>query len=161
MNEEEFRQNYERMSDDELANVLLDRQNLVPEAAVALDSVAQQRNVTVPESTVWKRQAGSTERVYCLEDYEDYVQLVEKSRFGRKYMYPIALGPFALGLILARRALENSIIFIVVTVGWAMCVAVYFLVTYSRKFAFKCPQCSSVFGRGTECNTCGFPRIAS
>jgi hypothetical protein len=158
MDEASYRQHYDHLTDDQLVAVFADRADLVPEAAAALDAEVQKRKVTLPEPTKWTRQPGSNEEIKSLADYSDYQQLVEKRKAVGRYWYFAAMGPFVLGLILARKEIENSITFIILSLGWAMCVAAYVMLLSFRVLAYKCPQCSSVFGRGSECTTCGFPR---
>ena len=158
MSGETFQEHYERLTDDELAQVLADKEDLVPEALEALVREVQRRHLVLPEPPQWNRQPGSEEQVRSLEDYEKYRNLLgRKKTFGR-YWYLVALGPFVLGLLLARALFENSIVFIIVTLSWAMCVAVYGLILNGQFLGFKCPQCSQGFGRGAECFNCGFPR---
>ncbi|MGA3135520.1 MAG: hypothetical protein ABSC88_05965 [Terracidiphilus sp.] len=158
MSEEAFRKHYEQLTDNELAQVLADKQDLVPEAAQALDQEVQRRHFVMPEIPQWTRQPGSVERVKSLEDYDEYQSLLErKNTFGR-YWYLVAMAPFVLGLVLGRNSFANSIVFITVTLSWAVCVAVYLFILNARFLGFKCPQCSQGFGRGAECFNCGFPR---
>lgn len=158
MSKETFRQHYEQLTDDELAQILADKQDLVPEAVQALDQEVQRRHFVLPEPPKWTRQPGAEERVESLEDYDEYRRLFERKKTFGRYWYLVAMGPFVLGLVLGRSAFANSIVFIVITLSWAMCVAVYGLNLNARFLGFKCPQCSQGFGRGAECFNCGFPR---
>ena len=164
MGEQVFREYYRHLSDEQLDQILADKQDLVPEAIKALDDEVQSRNLAPPQPTRWTRQADSDERVESLEDYNQYRTLVERKRFVRKYLYFIALAPFVFGLLVGRffgiAALENSIVFIVLSLGWAMCLAGYGLFVNIRFLAFKCPQCFNRFGARKECFNCGFPRSA-
>jgi hypothetical protein len=96
-----------------------------------------------------------------LEDYDEYQKLLERKNTYGRYWYLIAMAPFVLGLILGRNSFANSLVFIAITLSWAMCVAVYFFILNARFLGFKCPQCSQGFGRGPECFNCGFPRSAT
>lgn len=158
MSEEAFRQYYAQLTDDELARVLADKQDLVPEAVGALDQEVQRRHVVLPAAPQWTRHPGSDESVGALEDYDAYRNLVERKKTFRRYWYLLAMGPFVLGLALVRAKVENSVLFMIVTLGWAMCVALYGLILNTRFLGFHCPQCSQSFGRGAECFNCGFPR---
>jgi hypothetical protein len=160
MGEQAFREYYRHLSDEQLSQILADKQDLVPEAVNALQDEVQSRNVALPEPTRWIRQADSDERVESLEDYNQYRKLVEQRRFARRYVYIIAMAPFVLGLIFGKARFENSIVFIVLTLGWALCFAVWGIVVNTRFFAFKCPQCMNRFGSRQECFSCGFPRSA-
>ena len=160
MSRETFQEHYERLTDDELGQVLVDKEDLVPEALEALGREVQRRQFVMPEPRQWNRQSDTGERVKSLEDYEEYRNLVEKKKTFGRYWYLIALGPFFLGLLLRRTFFENSILFVLITLSWATCVAIYGLILNARFLGFKCPQCSQGFGRGTECFNCGFPRSA-
>ncbi|MGA2352148.1 MAG: hypothetical protein ABSF70_17060 [Terracidiphilus sp.] len=157
MDETAFCQYYDHLTDDQLAAILEDKRDLVPEAAAALDAEVQRRNVTLPEPIKWARQSGLDENVKSLEDYSDYQQLVGRQKSVGRYWYFVAMGPIILLLVLARKALENAT-FVILALGWAVCVAGYVFSLTSRVLAYKCPQCSHVFGLGAECNFCGFPR---
>lgn len=158
MDEAAYRQYYDQLTDDQLVAILADKVDLVPDAVAALQAEVQRRKVTLPEPTRWTGQPGSDEEVKSLEDYDDYQLLVKKRKSVIRYYYYVALGPFVLGLLFARKLIENSNTFIVLTMGWAICAAAYGLSLNFRVLAYKCPQCSNVFGRGSECDTCGFPR---
>jgi hypothetical protein len=158
MSEETFRKYYEQLTDDELANVLADKHDLVPEATEALNQEVQRRHFVMPEPPQWTRQPRSHERVESLEDYEEYRNLLKRMKTFGRYWYLVAMGPFVLGLVLGRTLLENTVTFVVVMMAWAMCVAVYGLSLSARFWGFQCPQCLRGFGRGAECFNCGFPR---
>jgi hypothetical protein len=161
MNKEDLRKHYEQLTEEEFALIVADKQNLVPEAVEVLDWEVQRRHFVMPEPPQWTRQPGSEERVESLEDYEEYRNLIQRKKTFRRYWYLVAMGPFVLGLILAKTLFENSITFVIVTLSWAVCVAVYGLILNARSLGFQCPQCSMGFGRGAECFNCGFPRSAS
>lgn len=158
MSKESFLDHYERLTDDEFAQVLADKQDLVPDAAEALNQEVQRRHFVMPEPPQWTRQPGSEERVKSLEDYDEYRNILQRKKTFGRYWYLVAMGPFVLGLVLGKTLFENSIAFVIVTLSWAMCVAVYGLILNARFLSFKCPQCSKGFGRGAECFNCGFPR---
>jgi hypothetical protein len=158
MSRETFREYYGGLTDDQLAQVVADKQDLVQEAEDALDAEVQKRHFVMPERPQWNQQPGAGERVNSLEDYEDYRSLLGRKKIFGRYWYLVALGPFVLGLVLAKALFENSIAFIVVTLSWALCVAAYGLILNARFLSFECPQCSKGFGRGAECFNCGFPR---
>ena len=50
MNEVAFREHYRSLTDGELAQILADKQDLVPEAVTALDCEVQRRHLSPPES---------------------------------------------------------------------------------------------------------------
>ncbi len=158
MSVETFRKNYEQSTDNELAQVLADKQDLLPEAAEALDREVQRRQFVMPKPPQWTRQPSSNGSVESLEDYEEYGRLIAKRKTFGRYWYLFAMGPFVLGLVLWRKPFENSTVFITVTLSWALCVALYGVILNARFLGFKCPQCSKGFGRGAECFNCGFPR---
>ncbi len=156
-----FQEHYEQLTNDELAQVLAGKEDLVPEALKALNREVEKRNFVMPESPQWSRRPGSEERAKSLEDYEEYRTLLERKRTFGRYWYLVAMGPFVLGLLLGKTLFENSIVFIFITLAWAMCVAIYGLILNAHFLGFKCPQCSQSFGRGGECFNCGFPRSAT
>lgn len=161
MSEQGFREYYRHLSDEQLGQILADKQDLVPEAVNALQNEVQSRNVVMPEPTRrWTRQADSDERAESMEDYDSYQRLVEQRRFVRRYVYIIAMAPFVLGLIFGKARFENSMVFIVLTLGWAMVFAAWGIFVNARFLAFKCPQCMNRFGSRKECFSCGFPRSA-
>jgi hypothetical protein len=160
MSGDTFQRRYEQLTDNELAQVLADKENLVPEAAEALDGEVQRRHFVSPTHSQWTQQPGSDKRVESLEDYNEYRGLVERKKAFGRYWYLLAMGPFILGLVLGRTSFENSGVLIIATLFWAMCVAVYGLILSARLLGFRCPQCSQSFGRGSECFSCGFPRNA-
>ena len=158
MNEESFQTHYQGLTDDQLLQILADKADLVPEAAAALDSEIRKRKLQPLEPQRWFRQAGSIEQVQSLGDYCDYRQLSQRRKTVGRYWYFLAMGPFVAGLVLGGKTFDNSVVFIPLTLAWAMCVAVYCLYISSRFLAFRCPQCNERFGRGSECFSCGFPR---
>jgi hypothetical protein len=160
MSGETFQKHYQQLTDDELAKILADKEDLVPEALKALGLEVERRHFVMPERPQWSRQPDSEERVKSLEDYEEYRNLLERKKTFGRYWYLVAMGPFVLGLLLGRKLFENSVIFIFITLSWTMCVAIYGLILNARFLGFKCPQCSQSFGRGGECFNCGFPRNA-
>ncbi len=157
MGEKAFRQYYEQMTDDQLAQVLADKQDLVPDAVEALDREVQRRNL-VPATPNWTRQPGSDKPVESLQDYDEYRSLSKRRKTFGRYGCLVALGPLVVGLVVGRTAVENSLVFMIVTLSWAICVAVYGLVLNARYLSFLCPQCLQRFGRRAECFNCGFPR---
>ena len=156
MSEAAFRQYYAQLTDDELVRVLADRQHLVPEAVGVLDLEVQRRHVVLPVPPQWTIHPDSDE--LALEDYDAYRHLVERRKTYRRYYFGLFMGPYILGLVLARARVESSDLFMFVTLGWAMCVALYDLILNTRFLGFRCPQCSQSFGHGDECFNCGFPR---
>jgi hypothetical protein len=162
MNQEDFRQHYERLSDEELGTILADRRHLVPDAASALDREVQRRGTKPSQPTRWMREPGSDEQVASLENYSGYKGISRRSRFWSRYGYVVAILPFVLVLTLGRllgtRWLDDSPFLVITALGWAVIVALYALSVFLRVLAFKCPQCGRGFGRGMECFNCGFPR---
>jgi hypothetical protein len=158
MNSDSFQRRYEQLTDSELGQVVADKRDLVPEATEALEVEVQRRHFVPPAPPQWTQQAGSDKPVLCLEDYSDYRALVERKKNFGGYWYLVAMGPFILVLLLARKSFEISVVLITGTLSWAICVAVYGLVLNARLLGFRCPQCSQSFGRGSECFNCGFPR---
>ena len=122
MSKESFRDHYERLTDDEFAQVFADKQDLVPDAAEALNQEVQRRHFVMPEPLQWTRQPGSEERVKSLEDYDEYRNILQRKKTFGRYWYLVAMGPFVLGLVVGKTLFENSIAFVIVTLSWAMCV---------------------------------------
>ena len=158
MSAELFRGHYAGLTDDELLRVLDDRKDLVPEATAALDLEIGSRHLAPSEPQHWVKTPESSEPVHSLEDYEEYRQLLKKKLTLGRIWHVVALAPFVLCLIFARRAVDNSMALLFLTLGWALCVVGYMLVLNLRFLGFRCPQCSQSFGRGSECFNCGFPR---
>jgi hypothetical protein len=138
MNDAAYRQYYDQLTDDQLIAILVDKVDLVPDAVAALEAEVQRRKVTLPEPIKWTRQPGSDEEVKSLEDYGDYQKLAEKRKSVSRYYYFVAVGPFVLGLLFARRLIENSTMFVVLTLGWGICAAMYCLSIDFRVLAYKC-----------------------
>jgi|SRR5450631_259362 hypothetical protein len=155
---EDLRRHYEQLTDDELFAVAADSGHLVPEAVDVLNAEIEKRGAKRPEPTRWIRQPDSAESVESLQDYERYRQLCRKKQFMGGYYYVLAVVPFVLGLVLGRKAFENSAFFVGATLAWAMLVVTYGLALNLRWAAFRCPQCSHRFGTDDECSSCGFPR---
>jgi hypothetical protein len=97
-----FRQYYERLSDSEFAQIVAEKQELLPEAVEALDQEIQRRHFKKPEAPEWFRQPDSEEHVESLEDYEEYRSLLERKKAFGRYWYLLAMGPFVIGLMLGR-----------------------------------------------------------
>jgi len=155
---DDFLRNYEQLNDDELQQVLADKNDLVPEAAAALEIEVQRRHITLPPPPLWVRSADRSEPVSSLEDYGDYTQLRNRYQFVRKWAYGIGIGPFVLGLALGGRRLESSEVVLFGTLLWLLVCTGYAMVIQFRYMAYKCPQCSDRYGGGKECRSCGFPR---
>jgi hypothetical protein len=150
---------YMQLSDDDLALVIDDRKDLVPEAAEALDRVLQCRKVGPRPQANWKPDPMTGEPVKCLENYEAYRRVRGKRANPGKW-YLFALAPFVIGMAFGRKAFENSAPFVLLTLAWGVSVAIYGLALNFRFLAYRCPQCGERFGRGAECINCGFPRTA-
>jgi len=161
MNEQSFQAYYQHLTDDQLRDVLADKQDLVPEAASALDAEVQRRKLGPPEPPRWKPLPDTNRPVCSLEDFPSYRDLTAKRRFANRYAVLIAIAPLSLGLAFAKQKLENSIVFLFLSLGWAFVVAAYALSAVTRWLGFRCPQCGESFGRGAECFSCGFPRNES
>jgi hypothetical protein len=68
MREDAFQQEYAAMTDDQLLAVQADRQDLVPEAAVALDREVQRRGVRPAPPPEWAPNPDLDDGTRCLED---------------------------------------------------------------------------------------------
>jgi len=82
MNQEDFRQHYERLSDEELGTIVADRKHLVPDAISALDREVQRRGTKPSQPTHWMRNPDSDEQVPSLEDYSEYTEFAEDHGSG-------------------------------------------------------------------------------
>jgi hypothetical protein len=153
-----FRQHYERLTDDELNQVVADSKDLIPEAALALDREISKRHLEGPDAPTWTRTPDSSDVVASLEDYNEYNDLLERKRSFGRFWYLIALGPIVLGVVFGRQAFENSEPLVLLSLAWAMCICGYMLFLNLPFLSFRCPQCAQSFGRGPECFNCGFPR---
>jgi hypothetical protein len=157
MDELQFQQNYEQMSDDQLAQILLDKQDLVPEAAAALDRIVQVRKISPPQSAQWNLEPGSSKTVRSLENYDEYRRLRDKK--GNAWIWHfLALLPMALGIAIGRDSFGNSAPLVLLSLAWAVGISGYGLSLNFRFLAFRCPQCAERFGSRGECFNCGFPR---
>jgi hypothetical protein len=157
----DFRETYRQMTDTELAQVLADQQDLVPEAVVALKAEAAKRHVSLPTPQPWMRHEGSSERVNCLEDNGDYVRIRDRRQWVNRWGHIAAIGPFVAVVVLSRTKAGDSNLLIVAmfaSLAWAIGMATFGFIATIRFTAYKCPQCSDRFGGSGECRACGFPR---
>jgi len=87
-------------------------------------------------------------QVTSLEEGDEYAHLNENAVFLRRYWHGLALGPFVLVLVIFHRILfEPSHAWnygdslLVVSLGWAILVAIYAMVIFSRLLFVRCPRC--------------------
>jgi hypothetical protein len=156
--QESFPSTYQQLEDNELLEIVREKNQLLPEAKVALEKELKRRRLESPRPRIWLREAGSNETVHCLNDYVGYQELCARRAFLRRYRYALTLGPFLLLLVLGGRRFENSIPAFGAIAAWWFSVIAYELVNFLRWCGFKCPQCHHVFGRDSECIACGFAR---
>ena len=106
-------------------------------------------------------------QVTSLEDWDDYARLNEKAAFLRRYWHGLALVPFVMVLAIFHRILFGPFhawnyvdTLLMTTLGWAVLVASYGMVTFTRLLFVRCPRCGWRFGPTTRCGSCGLPRTA-
>jgi uncharacterized membrane protein (DUF485 family) len=158
----ELRDHYEHLSNEELLSLAADKEHLLSEAAVALDSEIRRRGLRLQDQ-IWLREPGSAERVRSLQDYDWYQRLSRKRQSMSRYWYILVIGPFFLVIVTAETFFKNSQLLSVSIVGaaltWALLVIADNLLVIIRWASFKCPQCGHRFGTDAECWSCGFPRL--
>jgi hypothetical protein len=152
-----FEQYYAQLTDDQLAQVQIDRKDLVPEALSALDREIQRRDLKVSEPPRWVPDPNSDDEIRSLEDESQYRALSRQKRFMDRFWYLLAFGPGILTLVSAKNAykdpgtLKTGLGFVVLVVG-------YWGFLRLRLSAYSCPECAQRFGPGPTCFHCGFPR---
>jgi hypothetical protein len=155
---QDFESTYRNLSDEQLQLVLDDRADLLPIAVAALDREVRRRQVKPSEPPHWLRKPGSSDDVYSLEDYPEYVQLVVRIRRLSRLWYLKAISPFIFVLALSRSTSKDFPQLVVASLFWAMFYGLYLFWLRTRLLGYRCPQCSNPFGRGNDCFNCGFPR---
>ena len=87
-------------------------------------------------------------QVTSLEEGDEYAHSNEKAVFLRRYWRGLALGPFVLVLVIFHRILfEPSRAWnygdslLVVSLGWAILVAIYAMVIFTGLLFVRCPRC--------------------
>lgn len=156
---QEFSDTYRRRTDEEIAHLLACREDLVPEAAAALDAEASRRHIAAPAPPTWTRTSESDEQISSLEDYDDYTRLRDRKVIVNGWALRILLGLSVLGLFESRN--ERVLVLAGEAAFAALLLAIAYGVTLTIRYSlYRCPQCSDRFGLGTKCRSCGFPRCA-
>jgi hypothetical protein len=115
--------------------------------------------------TVEPRCLDEWDRYRCLDEWDHYVRLDRRCEFLKRYWYPIAIGPFAVVMIVCFRFFPDSTsvvldVFFGMTFGWGMLFTGYCLILFTRALAIRCPRCSWRFGLTDHCTSCGLSRHA-
>ena len=107
-------------------------------------------------------------KITSLEDWNSYVRLNAKRVFLRRYWYALAIGPFVVVILVFHRVLYQpsyawnyGYTVMVAALGWALLVAAYSGVLFTRYLLIRCPRCNWRFGLGDRCGSCGLPRSAN
>jgi hypothetical protein len=159
MSNQEFSQYYAGLTDDQIAEVLKDRSDLVPDALLALDGEIQRRRLNPSETQRPVRLPDPDDDIHALEEDSSYLQLLRRKRFFDRFWYWLAFGPVALLMMSARyayRALENMRL----SFTWVALIVGYWLFLKLRVSAYTCPGCVQRFGPGLVCTYCGLPRTS-
>lgn len=160
MEMQDFESYYASLADDQLLDVLADKQDLIPEASIALEREVHKRSLTA-RHIKWLRDPNSIEEVRSLDDYPDYRKLVERLTRLSRFWYLRAMSLFILVLILSKLTARDYPAFVLISLGWACFYVIVLLYWRFRLLSVVCPQCGKRFGRGSECFNCGFPRSLS
>lgn len=161
-NEDSFERYYTGLTDEALRQVLLDKEDLLPEAALALEREVQRRHLDPSVSRRARFAEGVPEEgnLHSLDESFGYQSLVRRKRFMDRFWWLIAFAPPAALLLSSRyayRVTENirlGIAWVVLTVGgW--------LFLKGRVAAYTCPRCAQRFGSGDSCFFCDLPRTSS
>ena len=107
-------------------------------------------------------------QITSLEDWDDYAHLNEKAVFLRRFWHGLAFGPFVLVLAIFHRILfepsrpwNYGDSLLIVSLGWALLVAIYGMVIFTRLLFVRCPRCGWRFGPTTRCGSCALPRTVA
>ena len=104
-------------------------------------------------------------QIMSLEEWDKFADLNRTGVFLRRYWHGLAVGPFVLVLVVFHRVLNEPShawryvdTLLMATLGWAMLVVIYTMVTLTRLIFIRCPRCGWKFGPTTRCASCGLPR---
>jgi hypothetical protein len=154
--QETFEGHYAHLSDDELALIVADRSDLVPEADVALDEELRRRKLS-PAAPRPSPQYEIPPDLHCLDDDGSYGRAMRTKRFLDRFWYLFVFGPPLAMLFSARFAYKDPDT-LKYSLLWIFMFAAYWLLLKGRLAAFTCPVCAQRFGRGDACERCGLPR---
>jgi hypothetical protein len=152
-----FDQYYEQLTDEELVQILSDREDLVPKALAALDREVQRRHLRPSAPPNWTPGPDSEEGMHSLEDNYAYQRLLKEKRFMDRFWYWLALIPLIL-LIFPERYAYRDPQSVSSSVALIILIAGYWLFLKLRLAAYSCPECGQRFGSGDACYRCGFPK---
>jgi hypothetical protein len=101
-----------------------------------------------------------TADIRSLDDVPASAQQAAHQKFLAKWYRLVALGPFALVVLIVLKFFGNSTskvpdVFVGATLIWAILIAGY---TFYLLFFFKCPRCHQRFGSQDSCRSCSLPR---
>ena len=107
-----------------------------------------------------KPNSSEIDGVKCADDFPKLARLLARQQFLGKWYKPVALAPFALMLFVIFKFFPNTngglgMVLVFLTLGWALAVAGYSLYLI---FALQCPVCTSRYGTGQSCRSCGLSR---
>jgi hypothetical protein len=156
MTQERFDEFYKDLTDDQLCAVVTDRNDLVPEAAAALDREVARRHLKPAPEPVWAGPEDPTD-YRSLEEVPKYRTLVRTKWFLDRAAAPLIVIGILLGLLSSPYNYRNSefyrsVFFMIFLAG------AFWLATWMRLTAFVCPNCGERFGAGDKCRHCGLPR---
>ena len=160
MREDAFQQQYERMTDDQLDQVVADKKDLLPEAATALDREVQRRQLSSSSPPKLISEPDSDDPIHSLDEVLGYRSLQRTNKFFDRFWYWIAFGPVAVLLVSAKYAYKN-LQNLKTSVGWVILTIGYWLFVRLRISAYACPKCAQRFGPGPACWYCGFRRTST
>ena len=151
----DFQRHYAQLTDEEFAQVVADRKDLVPEAATALEVELLRRNGMPKKPPTLESPV--SEEGESLEDCYQYKRLLIKKRFMDRFWYWIAFVPVVACFLSAKYAYKapETIRF---SIGWVILSVGYWLFLKGQMAAFTCPACAQRFGAEDACFYCGFRR---
>ena len=103
----------------------------------------------------------SGQTISSLDDVPEIAKIAKRQLFLNRWYRPVAMAPFLLAVILGvgifRDHSRNPILlaYTFASLMWAIFVAGYAFYLLS---SFSCPCCSSRYGLGENCRSCGLPR---
>jgi hypothetical protein len=103
----------------------------------------------------------SGKKISSLDDLPEVAKIAQRQRFLNRWYRPVAMAPFVLAVVLGvgvfPKSSRNPILlaYTFASLLWAVLVAGY---AFYLLFTFRCPYCSSTYGLGDKCRSCGLPR---
>ena len=145
----DYRDRYERMSDDELVYVAKDREHLVKEASALLDAELENRGLNPNSGDAGRYEA----------QWRDYTRRRNLFIFGCLSVVPL----FVVSAIISLRLFNTLIPASALAVLWL----IFFLVAGANLNKFQCPRCGNLFSAtkfynksvsARRCVHCGLPK---